>query len=141
MTTETDTAPLPALGPEELYRPCGAELPDFETTEELEEFDTVVGQERALDAVRFGVRMGASGYNLYVLGRPGTSKHATVRQFLEREAAERERPDDWCYVNNFEDSHKPVALRTASGPRGGSAPGYGAPGNRASGCHPCGIRE
>ncbi|MCZ7653676.1 MAG: AAA family ATPase [Rhodocyclaceae bacterium] len=41
---------------------------DFETTEELHDSADVVGQSRALDAVRFGIDIKQPGFNLFVLG-------------------------------------------------------------------------
>ncbi len=107
------TTPAPLL-PDQLYSVCDPKSLAFETTEELEELE-VIGQDRALAAVQFGIGMPGRGYNLYVLGPPGTDKHAVVRQLLRKEAANSPRPSDWCYVNNFSDSQKPSALRLPAG--------------------------
>lgn len=103
-----------ALSPDELYCICEPESLEFETTDELGELE-VIGQDRALGALQFGVRMRGRGYNLFVLGPPGTDRHTVVRQLLEQEAASRPRPDDWCYVNNFSDPQKPSALNLPAG--------------------------
>ncbi len=104
-----------ALQPKALYRRCDPEAFSFKTTAELEDLEEIIGQERALHAVRFGTRMQHPGYNLYVLGPAGVGKHSAVRQFLERESASKSRAPDWCYVNNFDDAQKPLALRLPSG--------------------------
>ena len=72
----------------------------------------------ALDAVRFGITIRREGYNLYVLGPPGVGKRTIVKSFLEQKSADEPQPDDWCYVNNFDDPHQPRALRLPAG-RGG----------------------
>jgi len=87
----------------------------FETTAELADLADVVGQPRATDAIRFGIGIRRDGYNLFVLGAPGTGRHTVARQFLERQAATESVPSDWCYVNNFEQPHKPRALRLPAG--------------------------
>jgi lon-related putative ATP-dependent protease len=88
---------------------------DFETTEELEELSHIIGQERAVAAVRFGIGIQRKGYNLFALGPSGTGKRTTITHFLESRAAKSPVPWDWCYVENFEDSHKPKALRLPPG--------------------------
>lgn len=104
--------PLPA---DALYTACDADAFDFETTAELEELDLVLGQGRAADAIRFGIRIGGHGYNIYALGPDGTGKRTAAREILACEAAGRPVPDDWCYVNNFADPRKPRALRLPPG--------------------------
>jgi len=68
-----------------------------------------------LDAVRFGIRIRRDGYNLYVIGPPGVGKRTIVQSFLEQKSASEDQPSDWCYVNNFEDSHKPNVLELPAG--------------------------
>jgi lon-related putative ATP-dependent protease len=75
----------------------------------------MIGQERALSALRFGAGMTNSGYNLYVLGPAGAGKHTTVTRFLKEKAAARSVPNDWVYVNNFIDHGKPRAMTLPQG--------------------------
>ncbi|MGD9028913.1 MAG: ATP-binding protein [Anaerolineae bacterium] len=103
------------LEAKQLCHTCDAAQFDFQTTEDLEELSQIIGQERATDAVRFGIGIRRTGYNLFALGRSGTGKRTTISQFLEGKAADEPVPSDWCYVNNFEDSHKPNALRLPPG--------------------------
>lgn len=106
-------APLPARL---LYTRCDPGVLKFETTAELPQFDVVVvGQSRALAALDFGARMENRGYNLFVLGQAGSQRHHIVEEFLKRLSAGRDKPDDWCYLNNFDDERKPVALRLPAG--------------------------
>jgi lon-related putative ATP-dependent protease len=87
----------------------------FETTAELTNLTEVIGQARALDAVRFGVGIKRDGYNLYALGPPGIGKHSVVRNILQHEAGQQSPATDWCYVNNFGRRHKPIALQLPPG--------------------------
>jgi hypothetical protein len=109
---------LSPLDPQSLLRRCDAALLDFETTAELSDAADIVGQSRALDAVRFGIDIKQPGFNLFVLGEPGSGRHAAVRRLLEEKAASEPAPSDWCYVNNFADPNKPRLLRLPPG-RGG----------------------
>jgi len=97
---------------------CQHSAPDdipFETTAELPDLIEVPGQERALEAMHFATGIGVDGHNVYVLGRPGSGRHEFVHQFLEKKAAERPVPEDWCYVYNFDDPREPTALSLPPG--------------------------
>jgi lon-related putative ATP-dependent protease len=87
----------------------------FETTEELEDLSGILGQERAVEAVRFGISIQRQGYNLFALGPEGTGKYSVVRRFLQEKAAGEPPPADWCYIHNFADPYKPRALRLPPG--------------------------
>lgn len=103
------------LAPEALYRPCDTGALDFETTDELVDLGAAVGQDRALDAVRFGTGIRHHGYNLFVLGPRGSGKHSVVRRMLEARAAGEPVPDDWCYVYNFDQPAQPRLLSLPAG--------------------------
>jgi lon-related putative ATP-dependent protease len=106
------------LSPEQLCAPCDPGQFGFATTNELEDIEGIIGQARALDAVRFGVGMQSEGFNLYVLGPPGTGKHTAVQRYLMTLAARDGTPGDWVYVNNFKDPSRPVSFSLPAG-RGG----------------------
>ncbi len=103
------------LSPHLLCTRCDPASFSFNTTDELELTNEIIGQDRAVEAVQFGVDINQSGYNLYVMGPAGSGKHSMVRQFLESRAHDEVTPDDWCYVNNFELPHKPKAIRLPHG--------------------------
>ena len=87
----------------------------FQTTDELEDLAQVLGQARAVDAIRFGVGMGCNGYNLFAMGAEGVGRHTVVRQYLEQQSPQGGTPADWCYVFNFAAPHKPRALQLPAG--------------------------
>jgi lon-related putative ATP-dependent protease len=111
-------AEIKQLEASKLYQRCDPNLFDFETTAELEPLEQVVGQPRAVEALQFGMGIEQEGYNLFALGPSGTGKRSVVRQFFERRAASEPVPDDWCYVNNFEETYKPRALCLPAGKGG-----------------------
>ena len=104
------TNPTP-LEPSQLHHHCDPQQFSFQTTAELEDMNEIIGQTRALDAVRFGADIRYDGYNLFVLGPAGLGKRSMVRQMLEKRAKNEKPHDDWCYINNFAEPHKPKALR------------------------------
>lgn len=87
----------------------------FASTDELHTLDEVIGQARAIGAIEFGADIKKPGFNVFVLGPSGCGKQSTVLQYLSGQAASRETPSDWCYVNNFEHHHIPVALQLPAG--------------------------
>jgi lon-related putative ATP-dependent protease len=88
---------------------------DFQSTEELPPYEGIIGQERALKAISFGINIKSQGYHMYALGPVGTGKKTIIRKYLESDAKTKPVPDDWVYVNNFNDSDIPKALRLPAG--------------------------
>ncbi len=74
-----------------------------------------VGQDRAREALDFGLGIEAKGYNLYVMGEQATGRFTLVKDYISRHVAKRKTPDDWCYINNFDEEREPFLLRLAPG--------------------------
>lgn len=104
-----------ALDPKQLHHRCDPAQFSFQTTAELEDLSGMIGQDRAMDAVRFGAGIRHDGYNIFVLGPAGMGKRSMVRHFLQEKAGLGQSPDDWCYVNNFAQPHMPRALKLPHG--------------------------
>lgn len=107
------------LDPGELVRRCDAGAFTFRTTAELDDLDEIVGHQRAVAAVDFGIAIRARGFNLYAMGPEGIGKYTLIRQFLAARAAAEPVPQDRCYVYNFDDRRRPrtVALPAGVGSR------------------------
>ncbi len=92
----------------------------YETTDDLKPLTEIIGQDRGIEAFRFGVGMHKQGYNVFVTGIAGTGRMSTVRKLLEQMAEKRRDgiPDDLCYVNNFKTPESPILLRFAAGKGG-----------------------
>jgi len=103
------------LSPEKLVTRTDPDSLPFKTTDELDSLDNVIGQQRAVDAIEFGIQVDKSGFNLFALGPAGIGKQSTITQYLTRRAESQHIPDDWCYVNNFHNPQKPLALRLPPG--------------------------
>ncbi|MBZ0162214.1 MAG: AAA family ATPase [Notoacmeibacter sp.] len=87
----------------------------FATTAELEPVSGLIGQDRALSAIRFGTSIAQPSFHIFALGPSGVGKATAVRQFLEERAAGEPPPLDWVFVNNFDTPHKPIAISLPSG--------------------------
>ncbi len=103
------------LAPDALTRPFTPEQFVFASTDELEPFRGVLGQERAVEALQFGVAMPRPGYNVFVMGEPGTGRFSYVRRYLQAEAKRLATPSDWIYVNNFDEPREPRVLQLPPG--------------------------
>jgi predicted ATP-dependent protease len=98
-----------------LRRACETLESDFKTSEDLPAATPHLGQERAVEALRFGIEIERPGYNVYVLGPLGSHRHGLVNELVAERAAQKGAPQDWCYVNNFSDPERPRALAFPSG--------------------------
>lgn len=96
------------IAPEALTRPFSAEQFSFSTTNDLEPFRGVLGQERAVEALQFGVAMPRPGYNVFVMGEPGTGRFSFVKRYLKAEGKRLQTPSDWVYVNHFDEPREPA---------------------------------
>lgn len=104
-----------SLPAERLRTCCEPEDFEFETTAELLDLPGGLGQARAEEALRFGLAMRQPGYHVFVLGEPGTGRHAAVFRLL-RELAERGQvPPDLCYLHNFDEPLRPRLLSLPAG--------------------------
>lgn len=103
------------LSPEQLYKSCDLSELTFESTDDLGDLDAMLGQDRAIDAIKFGLRIAKPGYNLFAMAPDGTGKLTTVLQQAEHEASRQPVPSDWCYVHNFGHPAKPKAIRLEPG--------------------------
>ena len=106
---------LPPLAPDELLRRCDPAKFPFQTTAELEDAKEIFGQQRAMEAVHFGIGIRKQGFNLFLLGPAGTGKYTATRSLVEEQAAREPAPDDWAYVNNFQSPEMPRVLRLPPG--------------------------
>ncbi len=74
-----------------------------------------VGHERAKEALEFGLSMTAIGFNVFALGEHGTGRQTLIKQMLTSLAAAQTAPKEWCYTNNFDESHIPLTLSVKPG--------------------------
>ncbi len=98
------------LKPEKLRWSCDPKAVGCNVSKEMKPLQAIIGQDRAIKALKFGMEIKEAGFNMYVAGFPGTGRSTAVKQFLEMMAKDRTTPQDWCYVENFQDSYRPKAL-------------------------------
>lgn len=103
------------LTAEQLFHECNPDLLPFKTTETLENFTGIYGQERAKEAINFGIGMRRPDYNMFVMGHPQSGRFSFVMDTLKTQAKQSRKPHDWCYLNNLTDNRYPIALEFNGG--------------------------
>jgi lon-related putative ATP-dependent protease len=104
-----------SLPPESLRYVCDPGGFPFETTSDLTPSQVLLGQPRVAKSLEFGIGLKSKGYNIYVLGSPGTSSTAAICHFIQEHSRHEPVPDDWVYVHNFEAAHRPLPIRLPAG--------------------------
>jgi len=87
----------------------------FASTADLPADEQVIGQGRAVRALRFGLGIEQQGYNIFVSGPSGTGRSTYARAEVEGVARDRPVPSDWCYVRNFASAGEPIAISLPPG--------------------------
>jgi len=115
MSKNSNSKHVSSLPPEKLRWHCDPARIPFETTAEVEPTVNDMGQDRAMRALRMGVELKASGYNLFVCGLSGTSRGGMIVRMVEEMHLETETAPDRCYVNNFKNADRPRLLTLPRG--------------------------
>ncbi|MCS7053379.1 MAG: AAA family ATPase [Ignavibacterium sp.] len=103
------------LKPSELRWKCNPEILEFDSTEQIEPIEGILGQDRALKAIRLGVDIKSPGYNIFIAGLSGSGKATTIKKMLEHFSQKSPELFDYAYVNNFKDPDKPILLKFPKG--------------------------
>ena len=99
----------------DLKMTCDTEIFNFETTEELEDITSGIGQERGIKALEFGLQVDVKGYNLYLEGPSGVGKTMYTKNYLNTISKKQKVPNDWCYIYNFDNPNEPIAVSLPAG--------------------------
>lgn len=94
---------------------CSSTTFHFKTTDELEPLKGIIGQDRAAEALMFGLKMNKKGYNIYISGISGTGRSSYSKSIVQAQAEKMSPPQDWLYVYNFKNPDKPKALGMEAG--------------------------
>jgi lon-related putative ATP-dependent protease len=100
---------------EQLRWRCNPSTLPFETTEAIQPCEEIIGQDRALEAIRVGLDISSIGYNIFVTGLAGTGRFTTIQCVLEEMDVKGKIPNDLCYVNNFKNPDMPHMLSLPAG--------------------------
>lgn len=105
-----ERGPVKPLPPERLRRRCELDALHFQTTDDLPVTQKIIGQDRAVRAIRMGLAIHSPGYNVFVVGHIGTGRNTTINRFLEEAPGKGWPPPDLAYVHNFKEPDSPRLL-------------------------------
>ena len=103
------------LKPADLRWKCDPNIFEFDSTGDLEPIEGILGQKRAMRAIKLGVDLKSPGYNIYIAGLSGSGKATTVKQMLEKITSKCPPLYDYAYVNNFKNPDSPFLLTFPKG--------------------------
>ncbi len=100
---------------EKLRHVCNPADLKFGDTSELEPLTDFIGQESAIEALKFGLEIETPGYNIFAAGRNGTGRTSVIKEHVkksikEKKVSPKKTLRDFCYVGNFENPDKPQIL-------------------------------
>ena len=100
---------------EDLKYKCSLDDIDFENTENIRPIDEIIGQDRAVSSIEFGLKMKHKGYNIYISGVSGIGRTSYAKSLIKKNVNMNQNLKDWLYVNNFKNNNEPVALSFKAG--------------------------
>ena len=106
---------LPELSIESLRSIYDPDAFQFDNTSELTDLQGIIGQERAVKSLEFGLDIDSDGFNIYAAGAPGTGKTTAITSFVQTRAKTKHNPSDLCYAQNFDDPRYPRLQAVPSG--------------------------
>ncbi|MBI4546606.1 MAG: AAA family ATPase [Ignavibacteriae bacterium] len=106
---------LSALPAHQLRWRCNPKRLGVKSTDEVKPSEEIIGQERALRALRLGLEMKHPGYNVFVTGFSGTGRMTTIKRLLLEFKNKVVPLKDRCYVHNFKNPDQPLLITLPSG--------------------------
>ena len=94
---------------------CPPEELGFASTSELTPRHEILGQEDAVEALRFGLESRSQGNNVFVRGLSGFGRMSLIHQMIENGLPDGDPAPDRCYVFNFKSPDKPILITLATG--------------------------
>ncbi len=99
----------------ELRNDFDSTILNFKDTSEIEPFNGIIGQERALEAIKSAMQIPQKGFNLYVSGSIGIGKTSYALSVVNNLSLKQSVPNDYCYVYNFDNPNEPIAISLEAG--------------------------
>ncbi len=98
------------LKAEQLRWQCKTELLKFKSTEDLSLCEGIIGQPRAIEAIKLGLNVKYPGYNIFITGPVGTGRTTAITKLLEELKTKKDKLKDLLYVNNFKNPDLPKLI-------------------------------
>ena len=108
-------SPVEPLPVDALYKRCDPDRFSFDTTAQIAARDEPVGQQRALEALDFGLDMEDHGYHIYVMGSTSLDARRLIRTHLQTRDRDGTAASDWVYLHNFNEPNTPRLVELPAG--------------------------
>ena len=99
----------------DLYYKVSFAPPRVSSSDDVAACEGIIGQQRAIEAIKVGLAVRSRGYNIFVTGLPGTGRTTTISHLLKQLEHADPRLKDICYVHNFKKVDNPLALVFTAG--------------------------
>lgn len=87
----------------------------LKSTRDVGCLDALIGQERAVKSISFGLEVQHKGYNIFVVGDHGSGRTTYSLERIRSRAGKEKTPDDLFYAFNFKNPDEPLAITIAAG--------------------------
>lgn len=94
---------------------CDPKYLKFKHTDEIRICEGIIGQPRAIEALKLGLDVKYPGYNIFITGPVGTGRTTAVTKLLENLEAKHGGLHDLLYVNNFRNQDMPRLIELPAG--------------------------
>jgi lon-related putative ATP-dependent protease len=101
--------------PSELRWQCNPEFLKFKSVSDLKTCEGIIGQPRAMDAIKLGLNVKYPGYNIFITGPVGTGRTTAITKLLSEIEVKKDKLLDLIYVNNFKNNDMPRLVTLAAG--------------------------
>ena len=99
----------------ELRWQCNPKILKFKSIKDLSVCEGIIGQPRAIEAIKLGINVKYPGYNVFITGPVGTGRTTAITKLLEELKIKKGELKDLLYVNNFKNPDMPKLLELPSG--------------------------
>lgn len=82
----------------------------FFTTDEVDSYESIIGQDKALQSIQRALQIEAKGFNIYISGVDNEEKEKAVKAEVEKIAVQKDRPQAIGYVYNFTEPEQPCLI-------------------------------
>ncbi len=103
---------IQVLKGDDLYRASTLSTADIRR---IKPKQNILGQNRAISAINFGIKMPPNGYHIFSIGPKGVGRTSLTLTIVQQYAKDLPAPNDWCYVANFDDFNRPLPLAFPAG--------------------------
>lgn len=94
---------------------CDPKILKFKTVNDLRTCEGIIGQPRAIEAIKLGLHVKYPGYNVFITGPVGSGRTTAITKLLEELEVKKGDLNDLLYVSNFKNPDMPKLIDLPAG--------------------------